>query len=104
MLYSPLLKWYLDHGLKIRAAHRTVDYVPQKAFKRFVEKVTENRRKVEQNTDSLYFALSCDSLKEAVRPELREEFQKWKKKNGLLGPNGLNANPGCLSSSLRALA
>ena len=36
--------------------------------------------------------------------ELREEFQKWKKKNDLLGPNGLNANPGCLSSSLRALA
>ena len=51
MLYSPLLKWYLDHGLKIRAVHRTVDYVPQKAFKRFVEKVTENRRKVDQNTE-----------------------------------------------------
>ena len=80
LLYAPLLKWYLDHGLKIRAVYRTVDYVPQKAFKRFVEKVTENRRKVEQNTDSLYFALSCDSLKEAVRPELREEFQKWKKR------------------------
>lgn len=51
MLYSPLLKWYLDHGLKIRAVHRTVDYVPQKAFKRFVEKVTENRCKVDQNTE-----------------------------------------------------
>lgn len=51
MLYSPLLKWHLDHGLKIRAVHRTVDYVPQKAFKRFVEKVTENRRKVDQNTE-----------------------------------------------------
>ena len=51
MLYSPLLKWYLDHGLKIRVVHRTVDYVPQKASKRFVEKVTENRRKVDQNTE-----------------------------------------------------
>ena len=51
LLYAPLLKWYLDHGLKIRAVHRTVDYVPQKAFKRFVEKVTENRRKVHQNTE-----------------------------------------------------
>ena len=51
MLYAPLLKWYLDHGLQIRAVHRTVDYVPQKAFKRFVEKVTENRRKVDQNTE-----------------------------------------------------
>lgn len=50
LLYAPLLKWYLDHGLKITAVHRTVDYVPQKAFKWFVEKVTENRRKVDQNT------------------------------------------------------
>ena len=51
LLYAPLLKWYLDHGLKIRAVYRTVDYVPQKAFKRFVEKVTGNRRKVDQNTE-----------------------------------------------------
>ena len=29
---------------------------------------------------------------------------KMEKKNGLLGPNGLNTNPGCLSSSLRSLA
>ena len=59
---------------------------------------------IQMDTESLHFALLCDSLKEAVHLELREEFQKWKKKNDLLGPNGLNANPGCLSSSLRALA
>ena len=35
---------------------------------------------IQMDTDSLYFALSCDSFKEAVRPELREEFQKWKKR------------------------
>ena len=47
MLYSPLLKWYLHHT----AVHRTIHYVPQKAFKWFVKKVTENRRKVDQNTE-----------------------------------------------------
>ena len=31
--------------------HRTIDYVPQKAFKWFVKKVTENRRKGDQNTE-----------------------------------------------------
>ena len=30
VLYAPLLKWYLEHGLKTTAVHGTIDYVPQK--------------------------------------------------------------------------
>lgn len=30
LLYAPLLKWYLDHGLQITALYRTIDYKPQK--------------------------------------------------------------------------
>ena len=37
-------------------------------------------------------------------PRVAGGVPKMEKKNDLLGPNGLNANPGCLSSSLRALA
>lgn len=71
-----------------------------------LDKVLDRRdfELIQMDSDSLYFALSCDWLEEAVRPELREEFQKCQKKNGLVGTNGLNTNPGCLSSSLRALA
>lgn len=47
ILHAPLLKWYLHHT----AVHRTIHYVPQKAFKWFVKKVTENRRKGDQNTE-----------------------------------------------------
>ena len=35
---------------------------------------------IQMDSDSLYFTLSCDSLEEAVRPKLREEFQKCKKR------------------------
>ena len=45
VLCAPLLKWYLNHGLKITAVHRPIAYVPQKAVKWIVKKVTENRRK-----------------------------------------------------------
>ena len=31
LLYAPLLKWYLDHGLQITAVHRTIDYIPKKS-------------------------------------------------------------------------
>lgn len=47
LLHAPLLKWYVHHT----AVHRTIDYAPQKAFKWFVKKVTENRRKGDQNTE-----------------------------------------------------
>ena len=52
LLYAPLLKWYLDHGLKVTTVHRTIDYVSQKAFKWFVKKGTENRRKGHKNPSS----------------------------------------------------
>ena len=50
VLYAPLLKLYLNHRLKITAVHRPIGDVPQKAFKWFMEKVTENRRKGDQKS------------------------------------------------------
>ena len=56
VLLVPLLTWYLYHGLKITAVHRTIDYVPQKIFTFFVNKVTENMRKVNQNSEQALLA------------------------------------------------
>ena len=47
-----------------------------------LDKVLDRRdfELIQMDSDSLYFVLSCDSLEEAVRPKLREEFQKCKKR------------------------
>ena len=45
LLYVPLLKWYLEHGLEITKVYLTINYEPEVVFDRFVEKVTEERRK-----------------------------------------------------------
>ena len=47
-----------------------------------LDKVLDRRdfELIQMDSDSLYFTLSCDSLEEAVRPKLREEFQKCKKR------------------------
>ena len=45
LLYAPLLEWYINHGLKITAAYRTIDYIPQKIFDWFVREVANMRRK-----------------------------------------------------------
>ena len=44
LLYAPLLKWYLDHGLQITAVHRTIDYILQNIFDWFVQELANKRR------------------------------------------------------------
>ena len=56
LLDVPLLKWYLYHGLNITTVHRTNGNVPQKIFTFFVNKVTENRGKGDQNSEQALLA------------------------------------------------
>ena len=32
LLYTPLIKWYLQHGLRLTAVHQLVEYEPGKPF------------------------------------------------------------------------
>ena len=56
LLYAPLLRWYLAHGLVVTAVYRTIDYQPQKIFGWFVDRVTEARREGDTNKDKALFA------------------------------------------------
>ena len=59
-----MLKWCLDHGLKITAVHQTIN-CSTKIFTWFVNKVTEKRRKGDQNPEqellAKMFQLLCNS-------------------------------------------
>jgi hypothetical protein len=41
MVISPLLKWYVEHGLKVTQIHQVVEYIP--AASRNSEKTSEDR-------------------------------------------------------------
>lgn len=41
---TPLLKWYINHGLEITKIYQTVEYTPQRCFKSFVRDVSDARR------------------------------------------------------------
>ena len=61
---------------------------------------------IQMDTDSMYFALSCDTLQEAVQPELREQFEK-EKKNWLSWDKWSSREPGLFkleSEGTRAIA
>jgi hypothetical protein len=44
LLYTPLLRWYIEHGLVVDAVYTTIEYDAKKIFVWFVEEVTKARR------------------------------------------------------------
>jgi hypothetical protein len=44
MVISPLLKWYVEHDLKVTQIHQVVEYTPATCFQKFGEQVSEARR------------------------------------------------------------
>ena len=44
MLITPLLKWYLQHGLDITAVYSIIEYQPRRCFSDFADTVVEARR------------------------------------------------------------
>ena len=49
LLYSPLLKWYLNHGLQVTKIHRYISYTSSRAFAWFSEEVSSARRDADQD-------------------------------------------------------
>ena len=44
MVISPLLKWYVEHGLKVTQIHQVVEYTPAACFQKFGDNISDARR------------------------------------------------------------
>ena len=51
LLYTPLLKWYIEHGLKVTAYHKLLKYKAGRPFDWFPEEVAQARREADKNKD-----------------------------------------------------
>ena len=49
LLYSPLLKWYLNHGLQVTKIYRYISYTSGRPFKWFPEEVSSARREADND-------------------------------------------------------
>ena len=52
LLTTPLIQWYLEHGLVVTDIHKVIEYRPQRCFEKFGETVTAARREGDKNPDS----------------------------------------------------
>ncbi len=44
LLYTLLLKWHLQQGLKITKFHCAIKYAPDKSFQQFADEISDARR------------------------------------------------------------
>ncbi len=60
LLATPLLKWYLEHGLEVTHIYQVIEYTPVPCFKPFGEAVSDARRDGDANPDK---AIIADTMK-----------------------------------------
>ena len=60
LLATPLLRWYLAHGLVVDRVYQIVEYSPKPCFRDFVESVSASRRAGDEDPDK---AIIADTMK-----------------------------------------
>jgi hypothetical protein len=60
LLATPLLKWYLDHGLVVTKIYQVVEYRKMACFDEFVQEVSEARRAGDARKE---LAIIADTMK-----------------------------------------
>ena len=60
LLATPLLRWYLDHGLEVLHVYQIIEYDPIPCFRRFGDAVSEARREGDVHHDR---AIIADTMK-----------------------------------------
>jgi len=56
LLYTPLLRWYIVHGVEVQAVYTTIEYQLGKIFAWFVDEVTDARRMGDTDKEKAIFA------------------------------------------------
>lgn len=59
LLATPLIKWYLEHGIKVTKIYTLLQYQPQACFKEFGEMVSNARRDGDKDTTQQLRADTC---------------------------------------------
>ncbi|KAL5265864.1 hypothetical protein ACHWQZ_G002033 [Mnemiopsis leidyi] len=49
LMITPLLSWYIKHGLEVTRIHQIIEFAPKKCFKPFADRVSDDRRAGDTN-------------------------------------------------------
>ena len=72
LLATPLLKWYLEHGLEVTKVHQVIEFTPEPCFKPFGDAVSDARRAGDADPSK---AIIADRMKLVSLFEYRENSE-----------------------------
>ena len=49
LIITPLLIWYVNHGVEVTDIHQIIEFAPKNCFKSFADNVTNDRRRGDQD-------------------------------------------------------
>ena len=81
LLATPLLRWYLLHGLDVTKIHQVIEFKPQRCFRQFVQEVSDARRQGDSDKSKAILADTCKLLGNASYGSTimdQEKFQSVK--------------------------
>lgn len=56
LLTTPLLKWYVEHGMAVTKIYQVIEFTPHRCFREFVKEVSDNRRLGDTHPDKSIFS------------------------------------------------
>ena len=75
-LSSPLLKWYLEHGLVITNIDTVVEYVPNPAFNTFMSQVAQACLDGDRDKDKAFIAETMKCIGNSIYGKLITNKEK----------------------------
>ena len=76
LLASPLLQWYLNHGMRVTQIYRYMEFMPAKCFERCTQEVTKYRRMGDQNPDCKVLASTMKLIGNLAYSSLLRDKEK----------------------------
>lgn len=79
LLFTPLLKWYLDHGLKVNRVYEVVTFDRHKPYESFVEEMVKWRQVADQNPEKALQGLQAKLMGNCAYGRLLMDGSKFSK-------------------------
>ena len=76
-LATPLLRWYLEHGLVVDKIYEVVEYVPERCFQEFADTVSEKKRNGNLDSTKAILPETSKLLGNSAYGKTFGKFRKW---------------------------
>ena len=76
LLITPLLRWYIEHGLVVTKVHMTLEWEPRRCFEHLAQNMADSRRQADVDPNWKLMGNACKLIANAVYGKCIQNKQK----------------------------